>query len=447
MIERKHWSKIEKSQLVRILKLQKGYPDWKEISKHLKMENIDKSPKQCYMRWKNNKRSKNKKNRVSDHFKFDKKTEMFTKEEEKKLLKLSLVYAPKWMKIAKYFEGKNRFFVCNHFYGLIRKSFTKACNLLKIKSGKDILAKIKPRLFGSLINKDIRIDFREFKSFDLGKKDKNCPDFLFFNFFEFVSKLHFNSYDEILERISEREIYVVKRVIVYLIEMNFMYNRDVKMSKRKKIDFLKIKNIFVNFKKYIINSYGKIFFNKEKEINKKNDLKDFFLFEKFEKPKIENETKEIKDLEKKKKCFLEDIIFFENDISENFQIKNKKINEGEIKKKIFVFKKLDNPKSEDKLFLENNIFENFQNINNKKPYEETKMNIFEKLKKYGKKKKIKLIEKNFIFLYKSKKIKKKIGWDFNFILKNKGENVKGKKISKYNQLIFLRLSKRIKRKC
>ena len=52
------WSNFEEKELLRILHLQKEYPDWDEISKLLNKANIDKSSIQCYYKWYNNKEKK-----------------------------------------------------------------------------------------------------------------------------------------------------------------------------------------------------------------------------------------------------------------------------------------------------------------------------------------------------------------------------------------------------
>ena len=66
-----------------------------------------------------------------------------------------------------------------HFIAIMKDSLKKAFKLINIKIEKGFFRKIQPKVFISLINKEIKIDLREFKKFDFGKKDKDCPDFIF----------------------------------------------------------------------------------------------------------------------------------------------------------------------------------------------------------------------------------------------------------------------------
>ena len=93
------WSTFEENEFLRIIKLQKEYPGWKEISKLLKHVNIDKTPSQCYKKWYQNREKK-------EYYNFE-----FQKDTRIKLLKIILklcfAYAPQWQKIANFFEVRD----------------------------------------------------------------------------------------------------------------------------------------------------------------------------------------------------------------------------------------------------------------------------------------------------------------------------------------------------
>ena len=58
-----------------------------------------------------------------------------------------------------------------------------------IKIGKGLFLKIIPIMFSNLINEEIKIDFIEYKKFDFGKNDKDCPNFIFLIFYEFIKEV------------------------------------------------------------------------------------------------------------------------------------------------------------------------------------------------------------------------------------------------------------------
>ena len=248
------WSKWEEKELLRLIHLEKKFSDWEKISKEIKALGIYKTGAKCYFKWFNDKKRK------PEYVLKDKKEKRFSEEEEKKLLKLSFAFAPKWKKISYHFEERNRFDVTNHFYGIIKKTLRKSCKILRIKRATVIICKIKPRLYGSLISKEIKIDFREFKKKNFGIDEENCPEIFFFTFFEFIFLIYFNDFKEIWEKITEKEVFIIKKVLIYLIDMNLKYNTVVKMSSKKINEFLKIKNYLENFRNEIIKSLDKSFY-------------------------------------------------------------------------------------------------------------------------------------------------------------------------------------------
>ena len=243
---KKPWKKTEENEFLTILYNQTKFPNWKEISKTLQSKNINKTPQQCCNRWYNNKNKKNYK------IKFSQPKKKFSIEEEKKLLKLSFEFSPKWNKISEHFINRDRFDVTNHFYCIMRKGLRKAFKLLGKKNSSYILWKIKPKLYSILISQDIKIDFRGFKQNFLGE----CKDFEFINFFVFVTKFYFYDFEEIWGKICEREIFIVKKVLVYIMDFNLRYNRYGNMTERKQNEFLKMEKIFLENKNNIIRSFG-----------------------------------------------------------------------------------------------------------------------------------------------------------------------------------------------
>lgn len=323
MIKRR-WSKSEEKEFTSLLTQETQYPNWETISKKLKSKKISKTARQCYKKWHHNKNKKK--------YKINFPNPSFTKEEEKKLLKLSFSLAPSWEKIALFFKNKKPLEIQNHFYCLIRKSLVKGCKIIGRKNSYEILFKVKPRLYSILIKQDIKVFFTEFKESAFGKKDADCPDFIFIFFFDFVWKLYFWDFEEIWEKISEREVFLIKKVIVYIIDNNFKYNREFVMKQEKKDKFLKNFKFFLDYRNDVVKSYTESFYNKNINIIELPEEK-------------EKREQELKIIEQRKKCFF---LNFEN------QKKNKNL------KQIFVLD--NNPllfyKSKNKFFFEikeNNI--------------------------------------------------------------------------------------------
>ena len=292
---KKPWLKSEEKELLSILHKQIKFPDWKEISKSLKTKNITKTAQQCCNRWYNNKNKKNYK------IKFSEPKKKFSLQEEKKLLKLSFAFAPNWKRISEHFIDRNRFDVTNHFYCIVRKGLRKAFRLLGKKNSSYVLWKIKPKLYSILIKQDIKIDFREYKKSFFGQNDRKCRDFAFIHFYDFVINLYFNDYEDIWDKIYEREVFIIKKVFVYIMDFNLKYNREGNMTDRKKTEFLTMEKLFLEQKNNIIKSFdennfayvkipGTIEKNLKEEKFKEEDKKIFS----FQKKKEEEQNSKIK---------------------------------------------------------------------------------------------------------------------------------------------------------
>lgn len=257
---KKEWIKNEETQFLILLHLQPQFPNFKKISQSLKKLKIYKTSQQCYNKWYNNKK------KINYKIKFSEPKKKFSLHQEKLLLKLSFSYDPFWKKISDQFIDKNRFDVSNHFYGIVRKGLRKACKLIGIKKISKILWGIKPKLYSSLINKEIKVDLRDFKKSGIWKKDGECPDFCFVKFYEFIKGFYFNEFEEIWEKIREREIFIVKKVIVYVIEINLNYNRKVFMMRKKQEEFYKNEHYFLDYKKKIEKSFFVSFYQQNLSI-------------------------------------------------------------------------------------------------------------------------------------------------------------------------------------
>ena len=284
---KKPWLKKEEKKFQTLLKLEKKFPDFQKISLSLKKSKINKTPKQCYTKWYNNKSKK------AYKIIFPEPKNKFSIKEEKKLLKLSFSLAPNWKKISDHFISKNRFDVCNHFYGIVRKGLGKACKLIGKKNSTKILWKIKPKLYASLISRDVKIDLRAFKNFDFGKKYKDCPDFKFIYFWEFIWKFYFNDFQEVWEKVNEIEIFITKKVIVYIIDINFKYNTEVNMTKKKKLFYLKNEKFLLNHKNEINNSLTMSFYEKNFSIIKLISFKENEKVQEIK--KIQNSSENLKN--------------------------------------------------------------------------------------------------------------------------------------------------------
>ena len=62
-----------------------------------------------------------------------------------------------------------------------------------------------------------------------------------------------------MEKITQREIFIFKKVIVYLIEMNFVYNNEYRISKKRKKEILKYRIYLLDFKKILLVLLIKVF--------------------------------------------------------------------------------------------------------------------------------------------------------------------------------------------
>lgn len=294
---KKEWLKIEESALISLLLSEKSL-DWKKISKSLEKNNIHKSDQQCYTKYYNMRKKKN-----SYNLNFPIPEKKFSVAQEKKLLKLAYAYAPQWKKISEHFIDKTRFDVSNHFYGIIRKALGKACRLIGKKKTSEIFWKIKPKLYSTFIKKEIEIDFKVFKESHRGG-DEKCSDFCFVHFYEFVRKMYFGDFEEIWEKINEKEIFIVKKVIVFIIKSNFQYNSVVDMSGKKLTEFFKNEDNFMTYKNDIETSFRESFYDKNISL--------------IELPEDQvKREREKKISEKKRKLYLENLENFKTQSSEN----------------------------------------------------------------------------------------------------------------------------------
>ena len=212
--------------------------------------------------------------------KFDiRKKKSFIKEKERKFLKLCFAYYPQWQKIMKFFEDKYRDSckTSRKFHTIMKESLIKAFKLSDIKNGKFLFEKNKHGVFATLINKEIKIDFKEYKKYNHGKKDKNCPDFVFLSFNYFIIEIYFNDYEEIWEKITEREIFIIKKVVVYFFKDNLKYN-DI-INRRKPEDYIKFRNSLLYFQNRVIKSFEKSFYeeNRLPENIKQIQIKEKFI--------------------------------------------------------------------------------------------------------------------------------------------------------------------------
>ena len=84
-------------------------------------------------------------------------------------------------KITNFFEDRDIFYTRRIFQNIFKTSLIKACKLSNIKNGKFLFQKNKTgfRYFSNLIKKEIKIDFKEYKKYNFGKKDKDCSNFYF----------------------------------------------------------------------------------------------------------------------------------------------------------------------------------------------------------------------------------------------------------------------------
>ena len=160
--------------------------------------------------------------------------------------------------------NKDKYDSCRNskkFHNILKESLIKACKLSKIKNGKFLYKKNLNCVFATLINKLIKIDFKEYKKYNYGKKDKNCPDFVFLNFNDFIKKIYFNDYEVIWEKITERENFIIKKVIIYFIKENLIHER---ITRRKPEDYLKFRNSLLYFQNTAIKSFEKSFYGLNK---------------------------------------------------------------------------------------------------------------------------------------------------------------------------------------
>ena len=126
------WSIFEENELMRLVHLQKEYPNWKEISNLLKKVNIDKSSQQCYYKWYY---CKEKKEINISKFNAKRRNKLLTRKQEKKLLKLCFAYSPQFKKINDFFEDiEDKDYIKSKFMSIIRKGLIKACKLSNIKN-------------------------------------------------------------------------------------------------------------------------------------------------------------------------------------------------------------------------------------------------------------------------------------------------------------------------
>ena len=97
------WSIDEENELLRIVNLQKGYPDWEEISKLLKEVNIVKSAQQCF------RKCYNKNSEEYKNLSIPKRGSNWSNSEEKELLRILSLQKeyPDWEEISNLLKEVN----------------------------------------------------------------------------------------------------------------------------------------------------------------------------------------------------------------------------------------------------------------------------------------------------------------------------------------------------
>ena len=261
---------MKKLDIKKILKIQKPDSQIKTETEKISIK-IENSKSHFTPQQSNNKKIDQSEQRSDFEINLQKNIEIEKKEEiyKKKLLKLNLEHGNCWTKIASFFPNKCEKDIKNDFFCLIRKSLRTACKSLGRKDGSDLLRKIKPKTCSQFLTKEISIDLREIEG-------ENCdPKFLNVNLYEFVKKFAFLKFNLFLKKIGKRDIFVIKKCLDYLIELDCeIYNIE---ENKKNDDFIFLKNndqIFEDFENFIFKK--KMFLE---DFENKNSLKnndDFF---------------------------------------------------------------------------------------------------------------------------------------------------------------------------
>ena len=84
---------------------------------------------------------------------------------------------------------------------------------------------------------------------------------LFLSFREFINEIYLRDYEDIFKKITEREIFVIKKFVVYFIEMSLTFKNQ---KGKRKIAYSKFRNCLVNFHYGVISNFNKSFYEENK---------------------------------------------------------------------------------------------------------------------------------------------------------------------------------------
>ena len=241
MLKRLKWKEEQDKILLSLIPKNKKKINWEEISQKINQKNIAKTAKQCRERY---------------HHQLDPnlKKKKFTTEENKKLFSLNKKLGSKWKQIALNFKGRTDNCIKNNFFSLIRKSLRDASKVLGNSCNSLLINQIRPKILADFLKVDLRVDFGVGSKSGFGVGSESG--------FGVGSESGFGERSEVVsmsglvrrfcffkeESVSERDLFVIRKSLDFLKDLNFEYLE----MKRKKIRKLKARKSFKVVRKEVL---------------------------------------------------------------------------------------------------------------------------------------------------------------------------------------------------
>lgn len=144
-------------------------------------------------------------------------------EECVRLFDLHKKYKNKWKSIADNFIGRTDNSIKNQLFSIVRKAMRKACKVLGNVSNTTAINKIKPKVLSNYLSTEYEI-----KSLSDSQK---C---IKVSLNDFVQKFAFNKYSDLATTLSDEDLFVVRKCVDVLTEMNENYMKKKKLSMKSK---------------------------------------------------------------------------------------------------------------------------------------------------------------------------------------------------------------------
>ena len=214
--KRSKWTKRQDKTLIKLVNESEN-KNWDYIALKINEKKINKNSKQCRERWQNQLDPLLSKGNWS-------------LEEKRLIFTVHNKIGNKWTEIADYFEGRTDHLIKNQFFSLIRRSLRTAKRFLKEDHQDICVNDFKPKVLCDFIRRKIRIYLPD----NINSKEKEIE----VNLNEYFMKFCFGELHDLLTKIKEKDVFIIKKSFDFLLELNNNYIKQKKIKKSKKSNII-----------------------------------------------------------------------------------------------------------------------------------------------------------------------------------------------------------------